>query len=297
MARISGKEFDRLYAALGALRREPEHPERGPWLREALASGSAPLVARAARLVAEGRWPGHESALLAAYAPLFDDPVKRDPGCAAKSALADALDLVEHEDAEPFLRGVAFVQREGASPPADTAGALRARCGFALVRLRVPGVASHLADLLADAEPGVRSAAAQAIAFDGDERGAALLRFKLHAGDPEPEVVGEVLKAYLALDRERALAWAERLLRGSGPELRVCTILALGESRVDEACALLRDHLARSIEEREADAAIVALFTLRTVASLSALRALATDDDGPRGHRARHLLDVEEGAR
>ena len=51
-------------------------------------------------------------ALPEAFTRLLEDPIKRDPGCRGKVAIARALDRVEVREVELFLQGVRHVQRE-----------------------------------------------------------------------------------------------------------------------------------------------------------------------------------------
>ena len=232
-------------------------------IRRAFASRSSYLVARAARLVGEQRLAGFEASLVAAYGRGFDNVAKNDPGCHVKTAAAEALDFLDHGDVAPFLRGLDYVQHEGGSPPNDAAIGLRSRCALAIVRLREPRALILLADRLADPESHVRQVAAEALAYHGDEKGAALLRLKLRLGDTEPDVVTDVLKAYLQLDFEDGLKIAADLLAGKRTTDRHGAVLALGECRNERALPLLRRFLESAILERDVRVSIFAIATLR----------------------------------
>ena len=291
MPRLSKKAFEEMYGALGRLLRDSAHSGRDELLRRAFESKDPHLCKRAAEIVAEESLPGFDALMTAAYASMFSDPSKRDPGCHAKTSLAEALDFLDYEDDAPFLRGVAFVQKEGPSPPTDMATGLRGRCGLALVRLRHPDALTYIADLLADPEASVRSVAAQACAYHGDERGAPLLRLKLHVGDADLDVSAETLKAYLALDAKRGLEFARCMLQESSPPLREAVALALGDARPEGALELLVDFLEQATSEREVRVGVVAIFTLRSDEGVAHLRELQGGSDELRARIARETLD------
>ena len=83
-----------------------------------------------------------------------------DKGCAAKTAIAEALAAMEYGEPEPFLRGVRHVQREPVwGGTEDTAGRLRAACILGLMGTGYPDAAREAVDLLADPQPDARAAA------------------------------------------------------------------------------------------------------------------------------------------
>ena len=289
MARLSKRDFEALYSALGKLLKTPDLPEQRELLQRAFGSGNAHLCERAARVVREERITGFEAEMRAAFDALLAGPNKADPGCKAKTALAEALDFLDYEEEAPFRRGIQLFQVEGPVPGNDAAVGLRSRCGFALVRLRVPDVMNHIADLLADPEPPVRAAAAEALAYHGDERGAAFLRYKLHVGDREDEVTASVLKAYLMLDASSALPFAERMLTAETGNLEE-TLLAIGESRAEGALRLLTEFSERCVSERELHIAAIALVTLRSEEATAYLRQLAAGDEPLQARVAREAL-------
>jgi len=263
MAPISRAAFDALYTALAALAKRPDADDRATTLQRAFKSKSSHLVARAAPLVRVEELRALLPLMLAAYDYLFDDAQKRDPGCQGKRALADALDLLDTDSEAPFRRGFVYRQPEGPIPQSDTADGLRSRCGLALVRLRVDDALDRLADMLCDDEAAVRVAGATGVAYHGDARGTALLRLKLHCGDPEPDVVTGVLTAYMKLDPEIGLREARSRLRGGRRTDRESAAYALGEARCEGALAALVEYLQGATEEGDARAAIASLLMLR----------------------------------
>jgi len=284
MARLSKQAFEEIYKALGpGLQAENALDP----VRRALVSKDPHLCKRAGKAIEELGLTGLEDQILEAYDALFG---KADPGCLAKVALAQALDFMDCEEPAPFLRGVTHVQQEGPGPTNDAGAGLRIRCGLALVRLRRPDVLVFMADLLADPVPRVRAGAAGALAYHGDEAGAALLRLKLNLGDAETEVQLEVLKAYLDLDNERGLLAAESMLlspKGSDEDV----VMALGESRLPGAFPLLQKWTQTAIGERSVNLAVLALLTLRTTESLAYVQELANGNEEMLARVAKQLFE------
>lgn len=298
VAALPRKDFDALYAALAALARDPQAPGREETLARALRSKNAHLVARAAPLVQADERERFTALLLSAFEHLFGaagtrgaDVSKLDPACLGKTALAEALDRLEHPLEGPFRRGVVHVQMEGPFPPSDSATGLRARCGFALVRLRVPDALEVLADLMTDREPSVRAAGAEAVAYHGDERGIALLRMKLRHGDAEPDVLSAAVLAYLRLAPGAGLAWARGMLTGEARDRREAAAIALGETRLEGALEPLAAYLARVESEGDTRAAVAALLMLRSEPALARLREFAAQRRDAHGTVARDALD------
>jgi HEAT repeat protein len=298
VATLPRKDFDALYSALAALAREPDAPGRGETLERALRSKNAHLVARAAPLLRVEERERFTASMLAAYEHLFGgagprgaDAAQLDPACLGKSALAEALDRLEHPLEGPFRRGVVHVQKEGPYPPSDSATGLRARCGFALVRLRVGDALEVLADLMTDPEPSVRAAGAEAVAYHGDERGTALLRMQLRHGDPEPDVLSAVVLAYLRLEPVAGLAWATGMLTGETRDAREAAAIALGEARLEGGLGPLAGYLERVVSEGEARVAVAALLMLRSERALARLREFGAERRDAHGAVAREALD------
>src|SRR2546426_3809056 len=118
-------------------------------VRDSLAHRSNHVVARAADL----------SALAPARSTAFprsrEDPVRRDPGCVAKTGIVHALlSFGDAAASDVFLRGAVHVQREPAfGPPIDTAPELRATSAMGLVVTGHPAALTVCVGLLVDPEP------------------------------------------------------------------------------------------------------------------------------------------------
>lgn len=230
--------------------------------------------------------------LATAFATLLEDPVKRDPVCRGKVAIARVLHERDEWD-DLFTRGVRHVQKEPALGGAvDTAGELRGICGIAYAHCRRSDALDVLADLLADPEVAARMAAAQGLGDSGRPDAAALLRFKLRIGDAYGEVIAVCCESLLALQREGALDVVTAVLAGDHAEVAA---LALAESRLPAALPALRrwiddsppplrrrvGYLALALTRAAHDDLLEIVRTGDRADALAAAKALATFKDDP----------------
>lgn len=291
-------------AEVHELRSEPRSARAREVLERLLERGGALAVAASAELIG--------SAALRELAPQLPAAFKRfappegaiDPGCRAKTQIAVALQRLDWDDATFFLQGALLVVPEkvwGGS--IDAAAELRSACALGLAPLFDPRIPATLARLLADPEWVVRVNAARALGASGLAEAEALLRFKAHLGDPEPQVATEVLTALLLLAPRTAPDFLVELLRGtpavaglqrsivaghsrSGPSCTSCggdsateptrsdaAALALGQSRRDDAFAILRAWSDGLPAERQ-DVALLAIAMLRSPEAIDHLIAL-----------------------
>jgi HEAT repeat protein len=228
-----------------------------PALRKALADRVNLVAAKAAKIAAELPAPEVVPELLRAFDRFFEDPVKRDPQCWGKNAVARALKDLGYRESPAFLRGAIHIQMEPVwGGQEDTAGPLRGICLLALPAcpdLAREQVLRHMVNALTEASPTVRADAARALAeMQGDDC-ALLLRLKARAGDVEAAVTGQVLEALLALERRAALPFVRQFLAAGG-EVAEEAALALGGSRQSDAVDLLLEFWpdARGLEYRQA---------------------------------------------
>ncbi len=236
------RELETLRPAL----QSPDAPGSHALFGAALTRSQSFVAAKAATAIREHRLEGFEDDLKAAFDRFLRDPIKTDPGCLAKLATLEALDHLEVSDDAPFVKAIRHFQLEPAyKKPVDTAAGLRARGAMGLARLGHPDFLLLLADLLADPEPNVRQAAADALAFRGDRAGAATLQLKLNHGDEEPEVLLACLSGLVALAPDWGLRKAGALLAGKDEPMREIAAMALGESRRDDAL----DELFRALDD------------------------------------------------
>jgi hypothetical protein len=210
-------------------------------LAEALAHGHYRVAAKAARLAGDALLYDLVPALLAAYRRFLDRPVKSDPNCYAKKAIARALVALDCEDVEFFLAGVKLRQPEPVwGGTADTAADVRGTCALGLVASGYPRALVAIAELLYDSEPDARAGAVRAAANGSPREAELLLRSKVLAGDAEPAIVGECFSALMSVEPEDSLAFVAKWLAGPDAVLRELAALALGESRVPEALDALK---------------------------------------------------------
>ena len=121
------RELEQTLARLTAVRADPLAPGAAADLRAALGARSNLVVARAAEIVAEWELRDTTADLARAFGRFMTDPVRRDPTCAAKTAVAEALLRLDYDDVDLFSRGLRHVQPEPVwGGTEDTAAALRA---------------------------------------------------------------------------------------------------------------------------------------------------------------------------
>lgn len=274
-------------AALRALRALPVDDTLRSRLRAALASPDGPVVAAAARITHERALRELAPALREAFDRLAQGGPKRDPGCAAKFALLEALDALDHPDDAPFSVAARLVQLEPAWDGADdTAGALRARAAMALLNRRAPDALLVLGEQLADPVPLVRREAADTLGHAG-EVAAPPLALKHRLGDKEPEVASAVASALLRAAPEHGLERLQADLRSKLATVRETAALALGASRHPDAVAAIVAWMENTLGA-EREVGITALGVHRSPAARDALLELIVE-----GHRREAALAIE----
>ena len=213
-------------------------------LRQALGDKVNVIVAKAARLTAELQVRILIPDLCTAFERLLLDPLKADPQCWGKQAIAQALKDLSHAESGIFLRGAQHVQREPVwGGEEDTATGVRAACTLALLDctdLTREDKLWPVMRLLTEASPSLRKDAALALQVLGGREAALLLRIKARQGDLDPTVMGQVFETLLQVEGEAAVPFVEEFLRANNTETREEAALALGASRLPGAVAALR---------------------------------------------------------
>jgi hypothetical protein len=239
MARRPQENVDAELAALDEL--PGERAAKVAALEKAL-MGHYRVAAKAARAAEDSLLYELVPALKSAYARFLDKPLKQDPNCFAKKALARALVALDCDDVDFFLAGVRYRQLEPAYGGVnDTAPEVRASCAMGLVASGYSRALAELTALLHDKDAGARVGAVRAVACGNPREAELVLRAKALAGDAEPQVVGECFTGLLAVEPEQSVAFVAAFLGHADDAVRELAALSLGESRLDAALAPLRE--------------------------------------------------------
>ncbi len=264
---------------LRALSREAPAPEHLAELRKALGDPSNLVVADAAEIVGSRALPELAPDLVAAFDRFLIDPAETDKLCRAKIAIVEALNKVEYDKEDVFLRGIRHVQMEPRwKKEEDSAAPLRGSAAFGLVRIDYPDVVLLLTDLLADPERIARMAAAEALGESRSPAAIPLLRFKARTGDAEPEVTAECLAALMVAGPKESLSFVAPFLHSPDEAIQQGAAFALAESRRPDALAVLLEHWPHARRGSQ-EALALAISTTRLPAALDfLLGALAGRD-------------------
>ena len=253
------------------------------------------VVARAATLAGERLLQELCGDLVYAYARFLKEPVKRDPGCKAKQAIARALVRLECQDLDFYRAGLAYRQLEPAwGRPTDTATDVRCSCAMGLAAAGPARAVAELTGLLTDAEAVVRSGAARAISCGNPQQAEAVLRFKVQIGDAEPQVIGECFSALLIIEPEHSLPFVAGYLRHEDVALRELAALALGEARLPESLAILRGAWDEAVDSATRGALIRAAALHRSEAAFDWLLQIIADGSPQHARAAEDALAVYE---
>ena len=239
MARRPQPNVDEELAALDEL--PDERAAKIATLQRALA-GHYRIAAKAARSAEDALLYELVPALKSAYARFLVKPLKQDPNCYAKRALARALVALDCHDVDFLLGGLRYQQLEPVwGGTADTAVDVRASCAMGLVASGYPRALVELTALLNDADAGARLGAVRAIACGTPREAELLMRAKALGGDVEPQIVGECFTGLLAVAPEESIPFVAGYLAHANGALRELAALALGESKLDGALRPLKE--------------------------------------------------------
>jgi HEAT repeat protein len=252
----SSRGFDNELATLEALALElraahAANAEQVEFLRKVLAHRNNFLVSKAARLAGDLELAQLLPDILTAFDRFFIDPVKTDPKCWAKEALAKALVKLGHRSKGEYLRGMRHHQLEPVmGGKADSAAVLRGTCAHALVDC--PGISdadllTALLEPLTDDDKTVRMEAARAIGNVGGVSAMLLMRLRAMQGNDQPEALGAVYSALLSLEGAAAVPLVAKALE-AGDEAAGEAAFALAELRSAEALAALLARLRDSAD-------------------------------------------------
>jgi HEAT repeat protein len=234
--------FEVAYAELSRLGRGPMNDEAVSALRTALTGRSGVLVSMAADIAAGWGLGELVPEMIAAFERFMIDGGRVDKQCHAKIGIVNALNKMEYMGDEVFMSGAHCVQMEPSfGPPIDAAVEVRSGCAYGLARIDHPDALFVLTDLLVDGEHHVRIAAAKALGYLGRPESEYLLRFRVLAGDPEPDVIRECFEALIGMAPDRSLDFVTRYLRSNNAAIVQYAALAIGSSRMAQAYDKLRE--------------------------------------------------------
>jgi hypothetical protein len=217
-------------------------------IRKSLASANNIVVAKTAQVIAKHSITELIPQLVAAFDRFMKNPLKTDKGCLAKTAIIEALDKLEYQESNVFLRGIRHAQMEPVyGGHKDTAANLRARCALAFARIDYEEVFFELTRLLADPEIQPRIAAVRSLTCLICETSELLLRLKILTGDEEPQVFSECFAGLMSIAPKRSLDFVAGFLTSSDLLIAEGAALALGESREPQAFEILRNSWEDSI--------------------------------------------------
>ncbi|MGO4881502.1 MAG: HEAT repeat domain-containing protein [Bryobacteraceae bacterium] len=231
---------------LAELRGQAPSPEGRAEVSKYLGSKSNLVAAKAARIA--GEWQAGELTpdLVAAFDRFMQKPETTDKRCAAKIEILKALCNLEYPSPSVFQRAIKHVQLEPTwGGAADTAGEVRALGAMGLAQTSDPDALEEILPLLLDSERDARIGATRAIAISNLPGGELLLRLKALTGD-DPEVLGECFAALLRASPTQSPEFVAGFLRHREEAVAEATALALGDSRLEGAFAVLRDAFERT---------------------------------------------------
>ncbi len=237
------RNVERELEALTQLRNCESAELRARHLNKALGDPINVIVAKAARLTAEMQIPSLIPVLSATFDRLLIDPLKTDPKCWGKEAIAKALKDLGHTESDVFRKGAQHVQLEPVwGDEEDTAANLRGTCALALLEctdLTRQDKLWHVIRLLTERSASLRKDAALALESLEGLEAALLLRIKARMGDLDPTVTGQVFESLLRVEGDVAVPFVLEFLRATSAEVREEAALALGASRLSAAVAAL----------------------------------------------------------
>jgi hypothetical protein len=200
------------------------------------------VAAKAARAAEDALLYELIPSLEASFGRFLDKPLKKDPSCLAKKALARALVALDSSNVEFFSAGLRYRQLEPVwGGTADSAADVRASCAMGLVASGYPRALVEITALMNDSEAAARIGAVRAIACGNPREAELLLRAKTLGGDAEPQVLGECFTGLLAVEPDESLKFVASYLSHADESVRELAALALGESRLDAALAPLQE--------------------------------------------------------
>jgi HEAT repeat protein len=241
-------------------------------LSKALSAKFNLVVAKAARIAGEARVTQAKDDLAAAFHRLLPRGAATDKACAALTAIARALFALDYDEPELYRAGIRHFQLEASfGPPVDTAAELRAVCAMGLVNTRDSGKLRAIVDLLADPEWQARAGAVRALAAEGSEAAALLLRLKALTGDKETEVTADCFAGLLDVEGAAALPLIQQFAQSRNEAISEAALLSLGASRKPEAIEWLKTRFREVAGAHARKSILLALASSRTEPAIAFL--------------------------
>jgi HEAT repeat protein len=238
------------------------------------------VAAKAARIA--GEWQAAELTpeLVAAFDRFMVKPETTDKRCAAKIEILKALCKLEYSSPAVFRRGLLHVQMEptwGGS--VDTAAEVRALGAMGLAQTDYAEALEEIVPLLLDPQRDARIGAVRAMAVSGLPGAALLLRLKALSGD-EPDVLGECFAALLRTEPAKSLEFVAKFLDHREEAVTEAAALALGDSRLESAFAVLRDAFQQKRAQPLRRTLLLAIALLRRENAIDYLLDLVQNGEG-----------------
>jgi hypothetical protein len=240
--------IERALERLGELRHGEPSEHAAEEVRGYLCNRSNLVISKAAKVARDLRLIALLPDIVAAFDKLMTNAAKLDKRCAAVTELMSALYEMDYVEPEPYLKGLKHVQLEGSyGPPVDEAARLRGLSAQGLLRTRYADALPEVVSMLVDPEPAAREGAIRALATNGGDAGALLLRLKVLTGDREASVIGECFAGLLASSGEKAMGFVAPYLDAGDDAIAEAAMLALGESRLLPGFEALREKWERTV--------------------------------------------------
>jgi HEAT repeat protein len=284
---------DKILEQLSALLSQPLENSDIKEIEKAVKSKSNIIVAKAAQVIKKHALFDMIPLLLTAINKFYVDAKKTDKGCFAKIEITDALNSLEYNNEDFYLKGLHYTQPEPKwGGEIDTAAKLRGYCAFALARTNYTDIHFELAELLMDHESTARVYAAKALDYIGGERSELLLRMRILCPDNNINNYGEYFSALISIEPQRSLAFVSKYLDNWSDPLFEEAAFAIGSSRLSEAFEILKECLIRPLLTPQRKIIIVALTLLRTDQSIEYLISLIEQADSMTFSILTETLDV-----
>ena len=290
------RKLEERLAELACLKDDPTSDQTVTDLRKALLDKDNFIVTRAAEMTGEFYLQQLEPTLVRAFDKFMINSIKTDPGCSAKTAIAETLYRLEAYQAEVYLRGISHRQMEPVwGGQEDTAAKMRGICALGLVRMNYTNVMIPLAHLLADPEADARISAARAIGYSGLEEGISLLRFKVLSGDTSPQVMCDCFEALIKLSPEASLSFVAGFMKHDDVAIVEAAALALGESQLAQAFPFLEEAWEDTFDRELRKTLLMSIALLRQEQAMAFLETLIIE--GPKVHAqdALEALNIYRG--